>query len=238
MAGRYVLFSALVFAIILSCSSEQPERNKSGPVILFKSKPQPLSDAERARLDFPPELIMQVEEAAGTRAEPFFETVLKPSENLKGKSMIVSKRLAGFSVRTREAQKLVESFSGAIRPQGYLIFRSELNYGTIPDIVTVIRGRSQYDILRVQKTGASNYRLNTKAIITWLKRENRRRPFVITGAGPTWLEARFLRPPKNVRVFAKRISRFAPDVVNQGTKSIKELSREIQATNTFYLWWD
>ena len=238
MAGRYVLFSTLVLVIIISCSSEQPERNKSGPVVLFKSKPQPLSDAERSRLDFPPELIQQVEETAGTKAEPFFETVLKPSQNLKGKSMIVSKRLAGFSVRTIEAQKLIESFSGVFRPQGYLIFRSELNYGTIPDIVTVIRGRSQYDILRVQKTAASNDRLNTKAIIKWLKREHRRRPFVLTGAGPTWLEARFLRPPKNVHAFARKVSRLAPDVVNQGTRSIKELAREIQETNTFYLWWD
>ena len=237
-AGRYLVFGVVLAALSLACSDESPESHTAGPVVLLKSKPQPLSEAERRELGFPPDLIVLVEKAAGARAEPFFETLLLPAQNLRGKSKISKKRLAGFSVRTAKPYDVISAHTTALRSRGYVIFRSEHNYGTVPDVVTVIKSRSQYDILKVQKTEAPKYRLDTKAIIRWLRREHRRRPFMITGAGATWVEARFVKPPKNVNAFARRVSRFAPDVVNQGSGSIRKLARTMKETNAFYLWWD
>ncbi len=227
--------------IITSCSSEKPEtpaQSASEPIVMIRPRQQALTDVQRVELGFPLETITLVERLAGARAEPFYETVFAPSENLKGDDMIARERLAGFSVRTNRAEGLISRLSGRLRAQGYLIFRSEINYGKVPDVVTVIRGMSSYDILKIQHTEAPNYKLDTKAIISWLRARQKDAPFVITGAGPDWLEAKFIRPPKNTRAFARAISSFAPDALLHGPGSVERLSSEIKRTQRFFLWWD
>lgn len=240
MAGKWIV---LFYSILLltGCPSEKPTesgRTAAEPVVVIHPRPQALTDVQRVELGFPPELISLVERLAGAKAEPFYETVLAPSENLKGEDMIAREQLSGFSVRTNRAEGLISHLSERLRSQGYLIFRSEINYGKVPDVVTVIKGRSSYDILNAQRTEAPNYRLDTKAIISWLRARQKDAPFVITGAGPDWVEARFIRPPKDTMAFARAISSFAPDTVTHGPGSVERLSSEIKKTQRFFLWWD
>ncbi|MEK6699891.1 MAG: DUF4253 domain-containing protein [Nitrospirota bacterium] len=240
MAGRYVVLCVVLALLGLSCTPEKriDAPRKSSPVVVLTARPQELSQEQRTELGFPPHIIAQVEAAAAAHAEPFFETVLMPSQNLKGDVMIMRERLAGFSVRTRKAEKLFASLADTLRPQGYLIFRSEQNYGSVPDLVTVIRGASEYDILTMQKTEARNYKLTTTAIIRWLKAQRKRASFVITGAGQDWVEARFTKPPKDMYDFALRVYSFAPDVVHQGAGTVGKLAAQMKKANGFYLWWD
>lgn len=242
MAGRYVFPGVLLAALFFACSPQQekPTETKKAPppVVVLKSKPRLLSETERVELGFSPEVITQVEAASGSQAVPFFEPVMMPSENLKGDVMITRERLAGFSVRTTKAEKIIAELSGPLRGQGYLVFRSELNYGSVPDVVTVIRGKSSYDILSIQKTEAPNYNLDTKAIVSWLKAQQKRCSFVVTGAGADWVEARFLKRPGDMDAFAHEVYAFAPDVVGQGTGTVKKLAEQMDRANGFYLWWD
>lgn len=242
MDYRYHVLGALFIFILAGCPAEKhaesDQQSPDQPVVMLKPKPQALSDVQRLELGFPAEIISLVEAAAGAKAEPYYETILAPSENLKGSEMIAKVRLAGFSVRTAKAEGLVFALSKRLRSQGYLIFRSELNYGRVPDLVTVIRGGSSYDILKMQKTEAPNYRLDTKAIIAWLRARQKEGQFVITGAGADWVEARFVRPPRDVRAFAEAVAAFAPDVVAQGAGSVERLAAEMKRTNRFFLWWD
>lgn len=240
MVGRWI-GAALSILIVAACSSEKPEPptpSASEPIVMIKPRQQALTDVQRVELGFPMELIMLVERLAGAKAEPFYETVLAPSENLKGEDMIARERLAGFSVRTNRAEGLISHLSGKLRARGYLIFRSEINYGKVPDVVTVIKGDSSYDILKIQHTEAPNYRLDTKAIISWLRARQKHAPFVITGAGPDWLEAKFIKMPKDTLAFARAISSFAPDALLHGPGSVERLSSEIKRTQRFFLWWD
>ncbi len=238
-AGKYLVLGAAAASFFLACTTEKPEGPiKASPVVVFKSRPQALSQEQRNELGFPPELIAQVEAASGGTAEPFFETIWSPSKNLKGDILLGKERLAGFSVHTARAEMLISDFSETLRKQGYLIFMSEQNYGTVPDAVTVIKGTSQYDILAVQKTEGTNYKLTTAAIVKWLKARQKRCPFVITGAGPDWVKARFIKPPNDVNVFAREVHAFAPDVVSQGAKSVAKLAQQMKQSNCFYLWWE
>ena len=197
-----------------------------------------LTPEQRTELGFPADLIAKVERDAGSEAEPFFVSVVVPSENLKGEKGFEKEKLTGFSVRTKKAEELITSFRAGLRVKGYLIFRSHKSYGDLPDIVTVVKGNNSYDILKIQGTEASNYRLDTKAIIGWLKSQQQQGTFVITGAGSDWLEARFIKQPDNMSVFAKKVNAFAPDVLAHGPRTVEKLAAKMKKTNSFHLEWD
>jgi hypothetical protein len=224
----------MLFACV-ACTVEKPvEQKKPAPIAIVKPKLQRLTPEQRAELKFPPDLIEKLEAAAGAKAEPFFTTVVLQSENLKGEEKFESKKLAGFSVRTTKADELIAAF----RQKGYQIFKSHKGYGTLPDLVTVVKGNNSYDVLRIQGTEAASYHHDTKTIIAWLKARQREGSFVITGAGPDWVEARFIKPPQDMIAFAQNMSVFAPDVLVRDTRTVEKLAEQIEKTNTFYLTWD
>ncbi len=235
------LILLLMGSVVLAACGENdrpPEQQKQKTLFIKKMKPKVLTAGQRTELDFPPEVIADVEAASGAAAEPFFEEIEIRSENLKGDVMLSGKRLCGFNVRTRRADEIIENLAASLRSRGFLIFRSEQNYGAVTDIVTVIRGSSSYDILRIQKTEAPNYHLTTKAIIAWLRDQQKLGAFVVTGAGSDWVEARFIRQPRNLRAFAAKVAGFAPDVLREGNGSTEKLADAIGTTNGFRLVWD
>jgi hypothetical protein len=164
--------------------------------------------------------------------------VLLRAENLKGEKGFESRKLAGFSVRTKKADEIIGSFRAKSRAQGYLVFKSQKSYGTLPEIVTIVKGNNSYDILKIQGTEGASYRLDTKTIIVWLRERQKEGTFVITGAGPDWIEARFIKPPKNMKAFAKKASVFAPDVLLHGPRSVEKLAEQMRKSNGFALVWD
>jgi hypothetical protein len=238
MGCRCLFLGFALVLIIFSCTAEKPVEKKPVPVVLVKPKPPVLSQEQRKELGFPSGLIEQVELSAGAKAEPFFATVVMQTENLKGEKGFESKKLAGFSVHTKRADELIEAFRTSLRVKGYLIFRSHKGYGTLPDVITVFKGNNSYDILLVQGTEGGNYHLDTKAIITWLKARQQEGSFVITGAGPDWLEARFVKMPKDMKALAKKITAFAPDVLEHGPRTVEKLAERMKKTNGFTLVWD
>jgi hypothetical protein len=240
MAGKYLVLIGVVLAV-LSCSTQEkvsvPDK-KSPPLVIIKPKPKVLTTEQRNELGFPPDLIAQVEATAGSPAEPFFEEVMMRSANLKGDVMIAGARLMGFSVRTGQADEIIAGLSPSFRSQGYLVFRSQHNYGSVPDVITVIRGNNSYDILLIQKTESPRHDIDTKKIIKWLREQQKLGTFVVTGAGADWMEARFIKPPRNMNVFARKVAVFAPDVLDENRGTIERLADTMTRTNGFTLWWD
>ncbi len=240
-ACKYLVPGLIVISFIVSCSSEKPAESlpKPRPAAIIKLKHETFTPEQRRELGFPDDVITKVELAAGSEAEPFFTTVVVRAENLKGDKEFEREKLAGFSVRTKNAEDLIASFRSGLRVRGFLIFRSVKNYGDLPDIVTVFRGYNSYDILKVQGTEAPNYRLETKAIIAWLKKRQQDASFAVTGAGSDWLEARFIKPPKNMLAFARKVVAFAPDVrANGGPRTAEKLAEQMKRKNGFTLEWD
>ena len=222
MAGRYSILVLVLVSFLFACRAEEPVKPKK-PVsmVIIKPKRAVLAGEQRKELGFPADMISQVELAAGAEAEPFFVTEIVPSANLKGEEGFESARLAGFSVHTKRTDELIASYRASLRAKGYLIFRSQKSYGRLNDIVTVVKGNATYDILKIQRTEAPNYHLKTKDIVGWLKERQKDASFVVTGAGPDWLETKFIRPPKDSPVFAKKIIDFAPDVLERDQQTVK-----------------
>ena len=242
MAAKYLVLISAILSTLISCSApgqkseELPK--KHSPVVILKPKPPGLTPEQLSILGFSLEIIKSVESAAGASAEPFHETILTPSENLRGTPGIEKKQLAGFSVRTTKAEKVIDGLSRPLRLQGCLIFRSEHNYGSVPDVVTVIRGNNSYDILKMQRTEALNYSLTTDKIIAWLKVQQKQASFVITGAGADWVEARFIKQPKDAQAFARKIAALAPDVLSRSGGRLENIVDQMKKMNGFYLWWE
>lgn len=237
--SRYGLVLVVLSLSVFGCKEEKPpEPKKVQPPVVFSQKHPVLTIEQRAELNFPDDILSAVELAAGAEAEPFFETVVVKAENLKGETSVEREQLAGFSVRTKRAIETVDALSGKLRARGFLIFRSRRNYGNVPDRVTVVKGNNSYDILKRQKTESINFHLDTRAIIAWLKEQQAQGSFVIVGAGPDWVEARFIRQPQDMLAFAKKVYAFAPDTVSVEAGTLDKLAKKMTRTNRFYLVWD
>ncbi|HTF99284.1 MAG TPA: DUF4253 domain-containing protein [Nitrospirota bacterium] len=213
------------------------EQKKPPPLVIIKPQKKVLTPEQRQALAFPADLIAQMELAAGGEAEPFYRTVIMQTENLRGEKDIETRKLAGFSVHVKSGDDLIASKRGPLRARGYLIFKSHRGIGKVPDTVTVIKGRNSYDILSVQGTEATNYHLDTAAIIAWLKARKQDGTFVVTGAGAEWVEARFVKPPAHMAAFAKMVAAFAPDVI-RSNETIDDLVERMEKEKGFTLVWD
>ncbi len=236
---RYALLCFVGLLLVAGCKTEKPvEPRKPEPTVIIKLKHPTLTVEQKAELGFPADLIAKIELSAGAEAEPFFKTVFVRSENLKGDKGFEQGKLAGFSVRTKSSDDLIQSYRAGLRIKGYLIFKSHKGYGSLPDIVTVLKGNNSYDLLKIQGTEASSYKLDTTAIIAWLKEQQQSGSFVVIGAGPDWLEARFVKQPPDMLVFARKILAFAPDVRDYGPRTPDKLADRMKKTNGFTLVWD
>jgi hypothetical protein len=241
-AGKYLALGMLFLAVlsVSGCEEEKPiePERKPAPVVIIKPTLPVLSVEQKQELGFPEDIIRKVSLSAEAEAEPFFATVIVPAQNLKGEKAFEASRLAGFSVRTGRADELIESYRSGLRIRGYLIFKSHLGYGDLPDTVTVVKGNNSYDILKLQGTEAVNYNLDTNTIIAWLKEQQKIGAFFIAGAGADWVEGRFIQQPRDMRLFAKRILAFAPDVRDYGPQTAEGLAARMKKNNTFSLVWD
>jgi len=239
MTGRRYFLIVVLLSGLFACKAEAPmEHKKPAPAVIIKPKYPVLTREERENLGIPAGLTSQLELAAGSEAEPFFVTVVVHAENMKGERGFEKERLAGFSLHTKHGDELITSYRAPFRAKGYLLFRSQKSHGKLNDIITVVKGSTTYDIVKIQRTEAPNYKLDEKAIIAWLKERQKEASFVITGAGPDWLEAQFTKPPRNVRSFAKKIVAFSPDVLEHGPVTIEKLVERMNRTNGFFLVWD
>jgi|GEM_PF-2430348 len=234
----FLCFS-LLFLLGAACRSEKTvEIKKPLPTVIAKPRHALLTAEQRSELAFPEKLIAKIELDAGAEAEPFFVTVLMHTENLKGEKGFESKKLAGLSVRTGKADELIDSNRSWLRKQGFLIFKSQKGYGRLQDVVAVVRGNNSYDILKIQGTEAPYCQLDTKSIISWLKARQQEGSFVVTGAGTDWIEARFIKPPRNMRAFAAHVAAFASDVLGQEPPNVEKLAERMNLDNGFYIGWD
>ncbi len=223
-----------------ACKASKPVEQKKTeqPAVVVRPRHATLSPYQRKELAFPEDLISKIELSAGAEAEPFFVTVYERARNLKGDQGVERGKLAGFSVRIKQSEELIASWRAGLRVKGFLIFKSHRGYGSLPDIVTVVRGNNSYDLLKLQGTEAPNYQLDTAAIITWLREQQHVASFSITGAGADWVEGRFVKQPVNMLSFARKVLSFAPDVREYGPQTADALALRMKKNNSFLLIWD
>ena len=148
---------------------------------------------------------------------------------------------AMFGIQPARADSLLESAQSVFLERGFFLFRHEPNYGIggKPDEIGLVPLADQYAVVKRVGTNGVNHDLAPDHIIAWLRELERDAPFILTGIGYDHVEGRFLRPiGAQADSVAARLHRFCPDVVDQGTGSVRELANEIGRLNTFFCWWD
>lgn len=148
------------------------------------------------------------------------------------------------SVEQEKAFEIYKSFYSKVLSLGYQIFLTNMNlqltkenyYKTYYDLA-IIKSLDTFDILRLINTEAVNYDHTTENIIEKLKSWEKYSKLQIVVVDYDRVEAFLLSKPKNVKKFSDEVYYFAPDVVEQGTQTKRELIKGLN-NGYLWLWWD
>jgi hypothetical protein len=143
-----------------------------------------------------------------------------------------------FKIKARDFSRIYRQFSEKWKAKGYLLFRSEVNFGYSDDELTILKSSDQFDILRIMQTDGINYDITNEDLITKLMDFDSRFGLRIYGAGQDFVEAFFVGKPEDMMAFAEELYEFCPDIVDQGTDTVEALASEMERTKILYLWWD
>ena len=106
------------------------------------------------------------------------------------------------------------------------------------DEIVVANGNSQFDILRIARSDAINYGMETDDLIKKLKVYDEQFGIEIFHAETDTIQFVFLKMPEDLTAFCKDLYEFCPDIVNQGTGSVELYEKEIKEREQVFLWWD
>jgi hypothetical protein len=143
-----------------------------------------------------------------------------------------------FEVHQDKARRVIAELRNKTEASGVLIFLQEVHFGYEPDRIGILRSTDKYDILRVRRTNGINYDLSDEDVINKIHEWDALYQLDFVGADFDWFEATFGTPPEDFTAFAREVYAVCPDIVDQGAGSVEELAKEIERTNSVYLWWD
>ena len=140
--------------------------------------------------------------------------------------------------------KLALELKNAAARKGYLafVFEGMLEEGFECQPyhhLAILRGTDEFDIIKWRQTGAFNYHLSTDDIIRKLNSWRIKNDMIILGVGMQWINLQFKTLPSKMNLFLDDVYQFCPDIVSQGTLTLKALKEQIISNNGhFFLWWD
>ncbi|WP_013627101.1 DUF4253 domain-containing protein [Rubinisphaera brasiliensis] len=106
------------------------------------------------------------------------------------------------------------------------------------DEIVVANGNSQFDILRIARSDAINYGMETDDLIKKLRVYDDEFGIDIFHAETDTIEFAFQKMPEDLAAFCKDLYEFCPDIVDQGTGTVELLEKEIREREQVFLWWD
>jgi hypothetical protein len=104
--------------------------------------------------------------------------------------------------------------------------------------LVVAPGRSQMDILRVARTDAVNYGMETEAVVARLTDFDQRYCIRIDQAETDTVQFSLDTLPADIRAFAAELYEFCPDIVDQGVGTVEALAEDVAKHRRVQLWWD
>ena len=127
-------------------------------------------------------------------------------------------------------------------PKGYVAFIGTQRSLAEPPVngaeIVVGPGQSQFDILRIAASDAINYGKEAEDLIKVLQGWDHQIGIDIYAAQTDTIQLKLTSRPKDLKAFAEAVYKFCPDIVDQGTGSVDDLAKEIDAAQEVYLWWD
>lgn len=137
-----------------------------------------------------------------------------------------------------EGEIVLENLRDALDGTPYAAYLNEPGFGFGPDTIAVVKNTDPFAYLQMVRVNGINYDIQHEDVIERLREWDDLYGLVLYGGGVDWLQAEFTTPPADWKAFATEVYEFCPDVVDQGTGSVKALATELRKMNGVYLWWD
>lgn len=96
----------------------------------------------------------------------------------------------------------------------------------------------KWKVLSVFQTACANYGVSHVKLVRFLKALDAEQSFDLIDCDFTSVGGRFVKPLKNPKIVAKKLSRFCPFVVDEFRGSVDQFSEELAKTGYFKVWWD
>jgi len=127
-------------------------------------------------------------------------------------------------------------------PDDYLAFigtTRNFSKDTIDGVeIVIIKSKDKLDILRTSKSDGINYGITNKLVVSKIREWDKLYDVDIWQAESDTIQMKFETLPKDLNAFSKEVYKFCPDIVDQGSGDINDISNYLKDTKQVYLWWD
>lgn len=202
-------------------------------VVIVACKPEAATPRAMAVAPSREALSGLLESESGKTVRPYMTYDFGRARDSRGISVVASKD---------DAFALVERLRPRV-PSGWLVFAGMdrwLGGEDHHEDVEVANGpgNDQFDVLRLARSDAVNYGMETEDLVRRLKVYDSSIGLTILQANTDTVVSRMTRLPADVPAFAAEIYELCPDVVDQGVGSVEALAAELARSRVLYLWWD
>lgn len=152
------------------------------------------------------------------------------------------KQIPGFllNATNENADNIVRSLYYDFKNKGYTIFSlvRNLGFGEKPDILGILKTFDKYQILKQVQTNGANWDIYNDSLLNLIKIFDQKYSLDLMGASDDWCEFKINKSPKSWLTLAKEAYKVCPDIVDQGSGSVKKLAKEMEESGRLYFWWD
>jgi hypothetical protein len=135
------------------------------------------------------------------------------------------------------AKSIADTVTMLVRPNGLSVFEYASGAGLGPFFVVAMPTPDPYEAIEVVGTNGNGAH-TTAEIVEWLRQLAAEQPFIVTHIGRGEIGGWFLGPLKDPAGIARRFYDFCPDIVRQGSGSVRNLEVEMRESRFLYCWWD
>lgn len=97
--------------------------------------------------------------------------------------------------------------------------------------IAILPVSDKYAVIGAMQTNGTNWNRSTADIVRWLRRLEKRQPFILTGISGEHVAGRFTTKVRQPAKLAWQIMEFSPDVADV------ELEEQLRTTGRFVCWW-
>lgn len=139
-----------------------------------------------------------------------------------------------------KSYETVFALKDKLKSKDYSIFLLENNFGINGqnDCLAILKTTDKYEILNHIQTNGINYGIDTDSLITIIRGFDENYSLELIGASGDWCEFIVNNPNTDWEKLANEAYAVCPDVVDQGTGTVKALERELKRVKRLYFWWD
>ncbi len=138
-----------------------------------------------------------------------------------------------FSKSTKNSIEALQRIGKWLLGSSYIGFISDIKNNEL----SIIKSKSQFDIIYFQETNGGNSDLTTDDIVQKLSDWNTQFRVNILGANYSWILLEFKNEINNLSYFIEEVLEFCPDL-NQTYNTKQELKSQIINEMRLLLWWD